>query len=78
MYAHYRVRRISHKAARIVTELFQAFMDDVRLLPPHYQDKLGAGEPAAQARALAAYIPAITDRYAIRDHKRLFDPAELT
>ena len=78
LYAHYRVRRMSQKAARIVTELFQAFMDDVRLLPPQYQDKLGAGEPAAQARAIADYIAGMTDRYAIREHKRLFDPAELT
>ncbi len=76
LYAHYRVRRMSQKAARIVTELFQALMDDVRLLPPQYQDKIA--EPAAQARVIADYIAGMTDRYAIREHKRLFDPAELT
>ena len=78
LYAHYRVRRMSQKAARIVTELFQAFRDDVRLLPPQYQDKLGAGEPPAQARVIADYIAGMTDRYAIREHRRLFDSAELT
>jgi dGTPase len=76
LYAHYRVRRMSQKAARIVSELFQAFMDDPRLLPPQYQDKIA--EPAAQARVIADYIAGMTDRYAIREHKRLFDPAELT
>ncbi len=76
LYAHYRVRRMSQKAAGIVSELFQAFMDDPRLLPPQYQDKIA--EPAAQARVIADYIAGMTDRYAIREHKRLFDPAELT
>jgi len=78
LYAHYRVRRMSQKAARIVTELFQAFMDDTRLLPPQDQAKLGGGEPATRARVIADYIAGMTDRYAIREHKRLFDPAELT
>jgi len=76
LYAHFRVRRMSQKAARIVSELFQAFMDDARLLPPQYQNKIA--EPAAQARVIADYIAGMTDRYAIREHKRLFDPAELT
>ncbi len=78
LYAHYRVRRMSQKAARIVSELFRAFMDDTRLLPPQYQEKLGEGSAATRARVIADYIAGMTDRYAIREHQRLFDPAELT
>jgi dGTPase len=78
LYAHYRVRRMSQKAARIVSELFQAFMDDTRLLPPQYQEKLGEGSATTRARVIADYIAGMTDRYAIREHQRLFDPAELT
>jgi len=78
LYAHFRVRRMSQKAARIVSELYQAFMTDARLLPPQYQEKLGDGAAASRARVIADYIAGMTDRYAIREHRRLFDPGELT
>ena len=82
LYAHYRVRRMTLKAGRIVEALFNAFMQDARLLPPQYQDKIrehdGGGDAAVQARIIADYIAGMTDRYAIREHQRLFDPAELT
>ncbi len=77
LYNHYRVRRMSRKAARIVKQLFGAFSDDTRLLPTQYQEKL-AVDPALKARVIADYIAGMTDRYAIHEHARLFDPAELT
>ncbi len=79
LYAHFRVRRMTLKAGKIIEEMFTAFMEDPRLLPPQYQDKLQetADEPA-RARIVADYIAGMTDRYAIREHKRLFDPEELT
>lgn len=70
LYRHYRVLRMTSKARRIVRELFQAFLSDPRLLPPdHRRD-----EPQ-QPRAIADYIAGMTDRYAIREHRRLFDMA---
>jgi dGTPase len=80
LYNHYRVRRMTGKAERIITDLFGVFMDDPRLLPPQFQDKArpAAAEPAARARVVADYIAGMTDRFAIREHRRLFDPAELT
>ncbi len=68
LYRHYRVMRMSAKAQRIVRDLFTAFMDDPRLLPPQFQ------RTAAQdrARAVADYIAGMTDRYAIREHRRIF------
>jgi len=71
LYRHYRVLRMTRKARRIVRDLFAAFLDDPRLLPPDYR----RAQFNEQARAIADYIAGMTDRYAIREHKRLFDMA---
>ncbi len=68
---------MSRKAARIIKQLYSAFIEDTRLLPTQYQEKL-ATDPALRARVIADYIAGMTDRYAIHEHARLFDPAELT
>ena len=68
LYRHTRVVRMSAKAARIVRELFEAFLADTRLLPPDFQ----AQTRADAARAIADYIAGMTDRYAILEHRRLF------
>jgi dGTPase len=68
LYQHYRVARMSNKAKRIVSDLFQAFLSDSRLLPPEYQVRAQSDLP----RAIADYIAGMTDRYAIREHRRLF------
>ncbi len=69
LYRHYRVLRMTLKARRIVRELFDVFLDDPRLLPPDYQRVTDTD----QARAISDYIAGMTDRYAIREHRRLFD-----
>jgi dGTPase len=68
LYRHYKVMRMTNKARRIVRELFEAFVHEPRLLPPDYRHD----EAATQARAIADYIAGMTDRYAIREHHRLF------
>lgn len=68
LYRHYRVSRMSSKARRIVTELFQAFLAEPGLLPPEFQDRARSDTP----RAIADYIAGMTDRYAIVEHRRLF------
>jgi len=80
LYDHYRVRRMTRKAERIISDLFTAFLADPRLLPDQYQRRIEgeAGDRAALARTAADYIAGMTDRYAIREHSRLFDPLELT
>ena len=80
LYDHYRVRRMTRKAERIITDLFGVFMGDPRLLPPQFQAKVRAApdDSLAHARVVADYIAGMTDRYAIREHRRLFDPIELT
>ena len=79
LYAHYRVRRMTLKAHKVIESLFAAFMGDARLLPPQYQKKVDARAQASErARIIADYIAGMTDRYAIREHRRLFDPGALT
>lgn len=68
LYHHYKVNRMSAKAERIVTALFTAFYEDSDLMPTEYQ--LLAQQD--KARAVADYIAGMTDRYAIREHRRLF------
>jgi dGTPase len=68
LYQHYRVARMSAKARRIVTELFSAFLDDPRLLPPEFQARARSDAP----RAIADYVAGMTDRYAILEYRRLF------
>jgi dGTPase len=75
LYRHYQVNRMTAKARRIVRELFDAFMAETILLPPDYQVK--SGDVMLQARKIADYIAGMTDRYAIREHKRLFSVDEL-
>ena len=60
--------RMSTKARRIVTDLFNAFIEEPRLLPPDHQ-KRAELDPA---RAIADYVAGMTDRYAIKEHRRLF------
>lgn len=68
LYRHFRVQRMSAKSQRILNDLFGIFMDDKGLLPPQYQRH----EEAERARAVADYIAGMTDRYAIREHRRIF------
>jgi dGTPase len=70
LYRHFQVNRMRVKASRVVRELFDAFMTDPVLLPPDYQ--VAPGDTMKQARKIADYIAGMTDRYAIREHKRIF------
>ena len=82
LYRHYRVHRMSNKADRIIRDLFEGFMGDLHLLPPEQQKTAADYEHDdglhGRALAVADYIAGMTDRYAIREHKRIFDPNELT
>jgi dGTPase len=73
LYQHYQVNRMTSKARRIIRELFDAFMEEPRLLPPDYQiSPAGPERKHVQARKVADYIAGMTDRYAMREHRRLF------
>jgi len=82
VYKHYKVLRMTSKARRVLRALFGAFFEDVSLMPPEYRDLALQSEathgPGGRARAVADYVAGMTDRYAILEHRRLFDAAERT
>ena len=73
---------MTSKAKRVLESLFAAFMGDARLMPEEYyaaaQRAEAADGPRGRARTVADYVAGMTDRYAILEHRRLFDPAERT
>jgi dGTPase len=82
LYQHYRVHRMSRKAYDIITALFEAFMNDIRILPPEARDQCTimqneSGDEGV-ARGVADYIAGMTDRYAIVEYERIFNPRQLS
>jgi dGTPase len=82
LYQHYRVHRMSKKAADVIESLFNAFMEDLKILPTEalahcniLKDKHGA---AGVARGISDYIAGMTDRYAIVEYERIFNPRQLS
>jgi dGTPase len=82
VYKHYKVRRMTSKARRVVQELFNAFFNDPTLMPDEHEATgirlEGVQGPKGRARAVADYIAGMTDRYAILEHNRMFDPRART
>ena len=82
LYRHYKVLRMTSKARRVLKALFDAFFGDVNLMPPEHRDSAVAAEkergPEGRARAVADYIAGMTDRFAILEHRRLYDATERT
>jgi dGTPase len=74
LYQHFEVLRMTAKARRIISDLFAAFVSDPRLLPPQYQEMAGK---ASVQRATADYIAGMTDRYSMKEHRRLFSVGEM-
>jgi len=73
MYRHYRVNRMASKARRIVQELFRLLLAEPECLPTEWRlAAAGAGTPAT-ARLVVDYIAGMTDRFALDEHRRLYD-----
>jgi dGTPase len=82
LYQHYRVHRMTKKAADVIEALFNAFMDDLKILPTEALDhcnilKEKHGEKGV-ARGISDYIAGMTDRYAIVEFERIFNPRQLS
>lgn len=71
MYFHFRVARMAKRAERFVEQIFTSYVDDPRQLPKSYQIRAAAHDPR---RVVADYIAAMTDRSALLEYRRLFDP----
>jgi dGTPase len=73
MYRHEKVEEIMDRARRVVRALFDAYMSDPKLLPPAWQEEAHPAETPRYARQVCDFIAGMTDRYALEQHKRLFD-----
>lgn len=73
MYRHYKVNRMSSKAKRVITDLFELFQSEPECLPTEWQRPEIMSDVQMRARHVADFIAGMTDRYAIREHRRLFD-----
>jgi dGTPase len=75
LYRHYRVVRMAVKAQRLVGALFAAYLEEPSQLPHAVQSRL----PDQDAhRVVCDYVAGMTDRYALEEHRKLFDPEERT
>lgn len=73
LYKNYRVIRMSDKARRFIGDLFNVYKEKPEQLPPSDQEKIEKDGPY---RVICDYIAGMTDRYALDEHKKLFDPYE--
>lgn len=74
LYRHWRVVRMAVKAERIISDLFNAYREEPTILPKHVQENISKW---GLERTICDYIAGMTDRYAIEEHQKLFDPVRL-
>ena len=72
LYEHHRVRRMTAKAGRVLTGIFDAYMEDPKQMPPHVVARESQDTP--MPRVIADYIAGMTDRFAFDEFGKLFDP----
>ena len=78
LYRHWRLVRMAAKAQRVLEALFEAYVQEPAQLPGGVQARLAASEAAAiepLERIICDYLAGMTDRFALDEYARLFDPA---
>ncbi len=78
MYRHYLVNRMASKAKRVVTDLFDLYMSEPECLPTEWNERTGEPQSEETARVVADFIAGMTDRFAFREHAKLFDLNRVT
>ena len=73
LYRHYRVARMQVKAERLIADIFNAYRVEPMMLPDTTQTNI---DKRGLERTICDYIAGMTDRYAIEEHQRLFNPLE--
>jgi dGTPase len=71
MYRNYRVVRMQKKAERVLTELFNAYRAEPSMLPLHFQELV---DVKGQDQTICDYLAGMTDRFAVDEYQKLFDP----
>ena len=72
MYRHWRVNRVRSAARRYLAQMFDLFMAEPEVLPGDWAPRAKDREGAPRARLVCDYIAGMTDRFAIDEHRRLF------
>ncbi|MBP7703932.1 MAG: deoxyguanosinetriphosphate triphosphohydrolase [Caulobacter sp.] len=72
MYRHWKVNRTRSQARRIIAEMFTLFMSEPEVMPSEWFVLSQNGDEAGRARVVCDYIAGMTDRYAIEEHRKLF------
>lgn len=72
MYRHWRVNRTRSQAKRLLAEMFQLFLSQPDVLPREWYVRVTEGDQQDLARGVCDYIAGMTDRFAIEEHRRLF------
>lgn len=78
MYRHYLVNRMTSKAKRVVRDLFEIYLSEPECLPTEWQARVGEAGDAQTARVVADFIAGMTDRFAFREHSKLFDLSKVS
>lgn len=78
MYRHYKVNRMSSKARRVIQDLFGFFLREPNCLPSVWYAQTDGPESQRTAEVIADFIAGMTDRFALEEHARIFDPAMRT
>ncbi|MCK5260330.1 MAG: deoxyguanosinetriphosphate triphosphohydrolase [Candidatus Omnitrophica bacterium] len=76
LYQHYRVIRMTDKARRIIKDLFKVYMKTPEQLPEKIYHRARKHTKNQKYKIICNHIASMTDRFAIDEHKRLFDPDE--
>lgn len=74
MYRHYKVNRMTSKARRVVVDLFEFFLQEPNCLPPVWYAQTDGAGTQQTAEVIADFIAGMTDRFALDEHARIFDP----
>jgi len=81
MYRHYRVTRMAAKGERILHSLFDVYVEDTCQLPPKFRQRIerhadGPDGDRQIRQVVCDYVAGMTDRYAMLEYRKLFDPFE--
>lgn len=71
MYRNYRVVRMQKKAERVLSELFNAYLNEPLMLPLHFQEQI---DKKGKEQTICDYLAGMTDRFAVDEYQKLFDP----
>jgi len=72
MYRHYRMNRTRSAARRLLTDMFELFLAEAEVMPEEWRARTDNRDAAGRARVVCDYVAGMTDRYAIEEHRKLF------